>query len=581
MTFPPTQEQAAIVREFRTGADVKVIAGAGAGKTSTLLFLAQAGRNRRGLYVTYSKALAAEASEKFKAIGVNVQCKTAHALAFRTHGRRFKHRLDAPRMSGYETARRLDLIQSHRIGPDRILTNVQIAKIVTDTVTAFGQTDDPEPTAAHIPPVRSLADAAAPEFHRIVIGAAKRMWADLADPDGVLRYTHDTYLSQWARSAPRLDYDYVMLDEAQDASPEIARVVMAQRAQKVLVGDPQQSIYAWRGALDAMATMNTGSTGTLSQSFRFGPAVAAEANRWLALLDADLRITGTPTIPSVLAPITGAPARGSNAALFRSNAGAVRHIVDAQAAGIPVAIVGGGTDVKRLAEAAQELQESGSCNHPELVGFGSWEQVQDYVETAPGGQDLKAMVKVIDSNSPAAIIDAINRCVTEDRANLVVCTAHKSKGREWDNVLIGDDFEGPEEGEQPDRAELMLAYVAVTRAKRRLDVGSLAWINDFAPPAPRTAPAPLEHAAPPAADPWATAPAAAPSPRPVPPADPWATPPPDPVLFAPSTRVSVDLGPDHDVIKAAAEGQGIDIEEFVRRAALSHVMATFGQRVRS
>lgn len=43
---------------------------------------------------------------------------------------------------------------------------------------------------------------------------------------------------------------------------------------------------------------------TLTRSFRFGPALAAEANRWLSFTKAPIRLTGTDEIPtrSALSP---------------------------------------------------------------------------------------------------------------------------------------------------------------------------------------------------------------------------------------------------------------------------------------
>ena len=62
---------------------------------------------------------------------------------------------------------------------------------------------------------------------------------------------------------------------------------------------------------------------------------------------------------------------------------------------------------------------------------------------------------------------------------MVISTAHKSKGREWDRVRIAADFKAPEEGKTPSRAELMLLYVAVTRAKVALDRTALTWVDAF------------------------------------------------------------------------------------------------------
>src|SRR5690606_13167694 len=79
--------------------------------------------------------------------------------------------------------------------------------------------------------------------------------------------------------------------------------------------------------------------------------------------------------------------------------------------------------------------------------------------------------------------------------DVIVSTAHKAKGLEWDRVRIGDDFKGPkqdtETGElvMPDPEELRLAYVAVTRARRELDPGALAYVFEHTNPNGEAAPA--------------------------------------------------------------------------------------------
>ena len=77
-------------------------------------------------------------------------------------------------------------------------------------------------------------------------------------------------------------------------------------------------------------------------------------------------------------------------------------------------------------------------------------------------------------------MEMASKTVDEEDADIIVSTAHKAKGREWRAVKIGNDFQPPSgEDEMPSNAELMLAYVAVTRAKRKLDVGALDWINSY------------------------------------------------------------------------------------------------------
>jgi UvrD-like helicase C-terminal domain len=171
--------------------------------------------------------------------------------------------------------------------------------------------------------------------------------------------------------------------------------------------------------------------------------------------------------------------------LCRSNAEAVDRLMRHHEADVPAAIVGGGNDMRRLAEAAIDLQTKGRTSHPELCAFTSWSMVQEYVENDHGGRDLTVAVKLIDDHGPEEIIGAIERSVSETKAAIVLSTAHKAKGREWDTVQIANDFYKPgpdEDGRQvePAREESMLAYVAVTRAKQCLDRSGLEWIDDYA-----------------------------------------------------------------------------------------------------
>jgi F-box protein 18 (helicase) len=86
------------------------------------------------------------------------------------------------------------------------------------------------------------------------------------------------------------DYDVIMLDEAQDASPVMWSVVKNQDAcGKILVGDPNQEIYGFAGAKNAMDAAAAATPAehltrrTLSVSFRFGPEIASVACSLLAL----------------------------------------------------------------------------------------------------------------------------------------------------------------------------------------------------------------------------------------------------------------------------------------------------------
>ncbi|MFG2379161.1 UvrD-helicase domain-containing protein [Streptomyces sp. NPDC048504] len=478
----PTDEQVAAADAFQAGDHLALQAGAGTGKTTTLALLAHATR-RRGRYFAFNRPVAQAAGARFPN---TVQCKTAHALAYGAVGHRYTRRLNAPRRPAWQTGRALGITKAIRIG-DREVTQKALSNATLRTVARFCHTADEVITRHHVPPLRGLehTDLHA-QLAAHIVPFARRAWADLQHPDdGAVRFEHDHYLKIWALTRPRIQTDFLLLDEAQDTNPVVEQVFLSQRdhAQLVMVGDSAQAIYHWRGAKDVM----TGFDGTqlaLSQSFRFGPLLAAEANRWLHLADAPLRLTGTPAVSTELGPLTR-----PDAVLCRTNVGAMAHVIDLMTTGYRVALVGGGDSLRALALAARDLKDGRRPTHPELLLFPSWGELQDYAAHDPAGRDLQPLVDLVDTHGTDAILAAVARLVPEQHAQVTVSTAHKAKGREWPRVKIADDFTSPKDTDQQDAegrpvpgpvddADARLAYVAVTRTRIRLDLGGLSWVHD-------------------------------------------------------------------------------------------------------
>ncbi|MGW4167283.1 UvrD-helicase domain-containing protein [Streptomyces chartreusis] len=477
----PTDEQTAAADAFHSGDHLALQAGAGTGKTTTLTLLAHA-TTRRGRYLAYNRAIAQDARTRFPA---TVQCKTAHALAYAAVGHRYTRRLNAPRRPAWQTGQALGITKALRIG-DREVTPKALSNATLRTVTRFCHTADEAITHHHVPRLRGLDDT---DLHAQlaahIVPFAQKAWADLQHPDdGAVRYDHDHYLKAWALTQPRIQADFLLLDEAQDTNPVIEQIFLNQRdhAQLVMVGDSAQAIYQWRGAKDVMTGFD-GTQLTLSRSFRFGPDLAAEANRWLRLADAPIRLTGTSAVPTELGPVTQ-----PDAVLCRTNVGAMAQVMAHMAAGHRVALVGGGDSLQALALAARDLKEGRRTHHPELILFPCWGDLQDYATHDPAGRDLQPLVHLVDTHGTDSILRAVARLAPELEAQVTVSTAHKAKGREWPRVLVADDFDRakdditddhqdtPRPPDPVDDAEARLAYVAVTRTRRRLDLGGLSWI---------------------------------------------------------------------------------------------------------
>lgn len=491
----PTLEQAAAVDAFRTGSHLVIQAGAGTGKTTTLAMLARDARRhgKHGRYISFNKSIARDAARSFP---TDVACGTAHALAYAAVGKHYQSRLKAPRQAGWKTGAALgiDTGMSLRLGTRKI-TNRALSYTALRTVTRFCQSADPHLTCHHVPPLRGAeAEPLHNQLTDLVLPYARKAWADLQNPDnGVVRFEHDHYLKMWALQDPVIAADFLLLDEAQDTNPVVEQVVTAQRAhaQLVLVGDSAQAIYGWRGARDVMAGFREGHRLSLSQSFRFGPSLAAEANRWLTIVDAPIRLTGAPGLSTHLTTV-----RHPDAILCRSNAGAMVEVIRQLAGGRRVALAGDADALRALARAVHALESGRRTSHPELVLFESWAELREYAECDPAGRDLLPLTELVDEHGTDAVLRALDRLVPESTADVTVSTAHRAKGREWASIRIAEDFTGPDDLDDCDEDgtprpgpidldEARLAYVAVTRARSLLDIGGLSWINSHPAGDPR------------------------------------------------------------------------------------------------
>lgn len=477
--FTPTHEQAAAVEAAKTGENLVITACAGSGKTSTLRLIADALAPKTGVYIAYNKAIATDAAASFPP---NVTCRTAHSFAYRAVGHRYKGRLNAPRMTGRQLADVLGIDRSYSLGSgDRELAEARVASMVMATVAKWCHSADARIEAKHAAAVVADvpgAEEVSWELANYLAAEAQRAWeTDLSKESGRLPFSHDMYVKVWALSNPMLPGDFVLYDEAQDADPCIAGVVLAQKGmQLIAVGDESQAIYGWRGATDAMRNWPAAHRVTLSKSFRFGPAIADEANVFLDILGAPVRVEGFDEIDSVVGPLDASP----DAILCRTNAAVIEEalaIID----GRRFAVVGGMDAIRKFAEAAEALMQGRRASwHPDLGAFKRWSDVMDYVTADEGGADLRSLANIVDDFGTQALYAVCDRALKdESRVDVVLSTAHKAKGREWNSVKIAKDFQPSDEG-GISRSEAMLMYVAVTRAKQSLDCSALSWAKGMA-----------------------------------------------------------------------------------------------------
>ncbi len=465
----PTDEQQLALDAFACGGSLKINAYAGAGKTSTLKLLASS-TQRCGQYIAFNKAIVADTQGEFPA---TVDCSTLHSLAYRaiapTYGG-LPSKLTG-RINANELAQAFDL-KPQAFGPDLMLVPRSQAFLFLDTVRRFAQSAEAAILPEHVPPHGALRTAP-PALLRAVqahaVAGAQKLWGRMVSATDLMPLGHDGYLKLWALSQPLLGADFILLDEAQDTNPVVLGVLADQEAQMVYVGDKYQQIYEWRGAVNAMDTIQTDDTVQLTLSFRFGEAIADLASQVLRQLGATTPIQGNPKVLSRIGEV--AP----DAVLARSNASTMTAVIEALDSGLAPHLVGGTKDLKALLRGVVALKAGQPCDVPDFFGFANWEEVVEFARSEEGAH-LLTFVNLVESLGERRLLWALSRTVDEDRADLMISTGHKAKGREWKSVRLLDDFlrskptvRDPDKP-GPEPAELRLLYVALTRAKAGLEV---------------------------------------------------------------------------------------------------------------
>ncbi|SDH55106.1 UvrD-helicase domain-containing protein [Microbacterium sp. 77mftsu3.1] len=473
----PTEEQQAAIDAFATGGHTSIVAGAGSGKTATLRFIAETVPNKRGLYLAFNKSVAIEAKQRFR--GTNVEALTVNQVAYRAFGAASRDRMEMKRLYPHEKKRALGMPTKFPMGTSFVSWQ-KVLRLTQQTLETFCRSFRPEieldmvQIPATILGPKSDRDALAESILRF----AQAWWKDWLSPNGLIEHTHSTYMKRWALSAPQLEYDYLLVDEAQDLEPLTRGMLLSQNTQVVTVGDPNQAIYGWRGASNALDDFD-GHRTYLTQSWRFGDAIAEEANFWLSLLESEMRLRGKPGAKSSVWKSERRP----EAILTRTNGGAMQEIIASQQRGIAVGVAGERkkTELVDLAKAALDLQRDGKTKHRELDDFTSWADVIAFVEDDGADSEIAALVRVVDSYGAPAVVAAMENTVPLDQADQTVSTVHVAKGLEWFHCRIADDFREPGYDKQTNQQkpleaeEARLAYVAVTRAERHLDASGLDW----------------------------------------------------------------------------------------------------------
>ncbi|XP_065839010.1 F-box DNA helicase 1-like [Oscarella lobularis] len=469
-----TQEQMRILNhDLAPRALVKVLAFAGTGKTSTLVEYARRRPGMRFLFACFNKSVQIHADAVFPS---NVVCRTFHSLAYGAVGYRFKNKLSLfGDVNEYSVSEALG----------RAVHPVHKKRLV-NTLNQYLSSDDNDIKPEHVPSDVRLAE---PNEWRRYVDDANLLWSKMTDRCNVkVKIGHDGYLKLWQLAKSCITgYDCLLVDEAQDITPAIASIILTQSTPKIMVGDPHQQIYAFRGATNILSGVAATRIFYLTQSFRFGPEIAYVASCLLAELKGvrDRLIVGTLADSGVCGDQIGQVVviGRLNYSLFKEAV----YFCKANAS-VPIGFVGGieSYGMSRILSIYKlMINAPRECRRIKLIRLSgdlikTFGNLVAYAENAPdlGLQGKIKIVQTFGSNVPDYVKLLRDRAKPPDEAEVLFSTVHKAKGLEFSTVRLLDDFlcsthfhssaQHPIPLGHLPEDEFNLLYVAATRAKQRL-----------------------------------------------------------------------------------------------------------------
>lgn len=458
----PTLEQQAIIdaATSRPVRNLAISAYAGAGKTATLVMLAKA-LPKQSLYIAFNKSIAEEASELFP---VWVTCKTLHSLAYAaviTPQKMFR------KVAGYSDTKAILRLLDKELGylPDYMA--LEAVYFTLEVIKEFCQSASFD-LAGFV--YWYMVEQGIQLEYDMRLPSVLKLWEAMTDPKSTITMTHDVYLKLFQLSKPVLDFDVIYQDEFQDANPVTLDIFYRQKCQLVAVGDPYQSIYEWRGAVDAFKTIPEDWVKLkLTESFRFTPEIASIATKLLHIAGEDSPVVG----------LGKAKGDGSRAILCRTNLDILTHLLAAKNAKEKVFVMADLADLWSKLYHISSLSSGSKPKYPnrQLKMFSNMDEL---VKEAEHNHEFKKLLNfgtllASGKGLHANIVDIKEVVVDkQEDAAYTIATLHRSKGLEYDHVTIDSNAINLDQEDLTiaeilaDGQLLNLLYVGVTRARASL-----------------------------------------------------------------------------------------------------------------
>jgi superfamily I DNA/RNA helicase len=479
--FAPTAEQVAAKDLVLANNTSAIHAVSGSGKTSEFVYISTF-LKEPSLYMTFNVTMAKEAAAKF---GDHVTCMTTHSLAYLNVGKSYQHKLTRPHgryvnvaLTPAEVARYYRLPGFPIQDAEDISSNM-LGLIIKDTVSGFEVGDAFSITAetipyAHIKSLKSKYPLGFDlhKFNKVVVKYANLLWEERIDKFSEVCCTHNTYLKLYQLSEPDLStlYKVIYLDEAQDLNPVTRSIILMQqdKCKLIFTGDRFQQIYSWNGSVNAIQSLKCPKI-SLSKSFRFGPRVAQLAQ---FILKGEAKVVGFEKMDTDVG-LSVVDLNKPYTMIFRTNMALIFAAAKLIKKGESVNVNIDMKDFVALLKSTTALYSGDmkQVKHQDIIPYSNWEEL---LEESKGGGELNRLVKIVSGGDAESTIALLHSHANEKSALISMTTAHKSKGLEFEQVVLANDFpsnynkNGTFIGLREEDTNLL--YVAATRAMGALDI---------------------------------------------------------------------------------------------------------------
>lgn len=489
-----TKEQEEIINSSELS--FKINAVAGSGKTTTLLEYAKKNSHLKILYLAYNKSLQVSLQEKLKDYKLPyLHISTIHSLAYNKI-EAYNYNLTAD-LKNYVIEK---VITSHELRENQkaYYPTLEYIALIKDLVNFYCNSSLIALDFKLLESYKKQSDLGA-KILELLNKNEKRVIEHLktilsAMKNKIIEATHDFYLKMFylnKKVSTNLPYDLILVDEAQDISDVMIGIVENLNCRRIYVGDSFQQIYSFRFATNALNKIDLPSY-DLTQSFRFGDNYAKTLQSTLNSL---YEING-----SKLLRIRGIEKNTKIGREFidfskpfcviaRSTFGLIQQLVYFIHDKKKIYFEGGYNSYSFMNQTVYSIfylkqKKNDKITIDEIKDFETINELETFAKDTKN-QDYLNIIKFI--NTYGDNIFEINKKIKEhlvsDKkdADIIFTTTHKSKGLEYEQVVMADDFISKKEitntknklSYQRINEELNIYYVAATRAKNVIQLADL------------------------------------------------------------------------------------------------------------